>query len=456
MFWQVLQEDERNIHSLEGLLVPKRNLSFYSGKEKFVQIPEESERLPDQDSGDGRQRWIKKENDIAVQIGLEEVEGTLGENSQWSFSGSPEIYTQRRESKGLQQQLTPEEGENEGKESSEDPTSTSGEVYADDAEEKTHLFSKYGRKYRYTPAFVTGHAGGDTSECPIIGENTQQQCNPDPHPRIQTNEEQYELPEGKKADNEVGGWSNHQGEKTYECPKCGKNFSCAKSLKSHQVVHTAGRPFECSQCGKSYRLRKMLLKHQKIHTGEKLHECSVCGKIFTTKAALSKHQRIHTGEGLFQGPQCEKSFRHQQTLKEHQTLHIRESPNECLLFGESFPSRVPAGERPYECPQCEKSFKRKIHLIRHQRIHTGEKPFQCTQCRKAFRQREHLRRHQRIHTGEKPFECPECGKNFSRKNKLISHQGTHNGQWLYQCPECGKSFSQKATLSKHCSSHVGC
>ncbi|XP_054832513.1 zinc finger protein with KRAB and SCAN domains 7-like [Eublepharis macularius] len=413
--------------------------------------------------GDGRRSWIKMENEAAVETGLEETDGTLGEKSRWSFSGTPEIYMQRYESEGPPQEIKPVKGENEEKEPSEDLISTAGEMYAEDAEAKKPLFSKYGRKYHYKPQFLTVHADEDLGECPISEENIQQQSSPEP-PLSHANEKPYESSECRTVDNMTSHQSNYHGGKTYECPECGKSLSCRKSLKSHQVVHMAGRPFECSQCGKSYRQRETLLKHQKIHTGEKLHECSACGKIFTAKAALTRHHRIHTGEKPFKCPQCEKSFRHRQTLKEHQTLHIGEKSHDCPVCGENFPSRemlrkhqrVHAGERPYECPQCEKRFKRKIHLMRHQRIHTGEKPFQCSQCGKSFRQREHLRGHQRIHTGEKPFKCPECGKNFSQRNKMISHQGTHRGQRLYQCPECGKSFSQKATLTKHRSSHVGC
>ncbi|XP_039201298.1 zinc finger protein 483-like isoform X2 [Crotalus tigris] len=54
MFWQVMQEEDGDADSLEGLLVPKPDLASNPEEEEepvFVQFPVESERIPDHESG---------------------------------------------------------------------------------------------------------------------------------------------------------------------------------------------------------------------------------------------------------------------------------------------------------------------------------------------------------------------------------------------------------------------
>nr|XP_056720363.1 zinc finger protein 436-like [Euleptes europaea] len=417
MFWQVMQEDEGNVDALEGLLVPKSDLTSHLEKddEMFAQFPKESERLPGRNPGvEKRSRikmegsrqvgagpeetqrtaaeisqWnfpvvaeihvprcvekrsqIKVENSQQGDPGPEEIYGTLAELAQWNIPGTFEIHKERYESNWQQERP----GENEGSQFTEGLADLFSNSYLVDPAGKRPLLS--GQKHRYKSGLVMMHTSENnpSDDSPALGQNVQPKRGLDPQ-RIHKGDMRYELV--GERDPSFGHQSNHIGERPCSCPQCGKNFSCIKSLKRHQGVHAEGGAYQCSQCGKGFRYKETLKKHQIIHTGEKLHGCPECGKSFTLRGALTRHRRIHT----------------------------------------------------------------------------GEKPFECSQCGKCFRQREHLMVHRRTHTGEKPYICPECGRNFSRRDKLTGHQRTHRGLRPYGCPDCGKRFSHKSTLTKHQNIH---
>ena len=64
------------------------------------------------------------------------------------------------------------------------------------------------------------------------------------------------------------------GEKSFVCNDCGKSFSQAWRLKTHQHVHTGEKSFSCTDCGKSFTAAGNLKKHQRVHTGEKPFSCN--------------------------------------------------------------------------------------------------------------------------------------------------------------------------------------
>ncbi|XP_053148925.1 zinc finger protein 436-like isoform X2 [Hemicordylus capensis] len=468
MFWQVLQEDDGNVDALEGLLVPKPNLTSSAEKEEmFHQLPVECERLPSQDSSDRnrshlkledsqsgdepegtleimegnglmtaemheercdeKRSWVKMENSQQGQMGLKEMHSTLAEVPQRYIPMTAEIHEQRYESKGHQGK-EPVKEQDDCSELAEGLTAALSDISTVHMQEKAPLFSKYGRRYHYKSE-LTMHTREDDWEYPILEENiNKQKSSLNKNQRIETGEQSYDLSEYGKGNNFTEHQSEHMEEKPYHSPECEKGYSY-ESIKIHERIPSEGRPYECSQCGKCFSQREYLMNHQKIHTGEKLHECPECGKIFTSRGGLMIHQRIHTGEKPYRCSQCGKCFRRREHLKKHQIIHT--------------------GEKLHECLECGKSFSQREHLKKHQSIHTGEKPYECPHCGKCFRHKDHLMSHQRIHTGEKPFRCPECGRSFSRKDKLIEHQRTHREQRPYECPECRKSFSLRNTLIRH-------
>nr|XP_028576014.1 zinc finger protein 397-like isoform X3 [Podarcis muralis] len=288
MFWQVMQEDDRDTESLEGLLIPKPDPASHHEKEEeiFVQFPVESEGFPSQDSGVKRS-MIKMENSQQ-----DEVHNTLTEISQWNMPVTATIDEERCES-NRNQGRKPAEQEDEVSKFPEGLTAAGNETSMVHLTPKKLSVSKYDQKRNYRLGRVMKHAGEKHYHSPTSGESTQQKSCLLAHQGIQP------------------------GEKLYNCSECGKSFPTRSTFLINQKS-----PFECLRCGKSFNLRTSLLRHQKIHTGEKVHECPKCGKKFYRKDKLIRHERIHTGEKPYECPECGKSFGVKEHLRRHQTIHL--------------------------------------------------------------------------------------------------------------------------------------
>ncbi|XP_034151117.1 protein glass isoform X1 [Esox lucius] len=61
-----------------------------------------------------------------------------------------------------------------------------------------------------------------------------------------------------------------KGRKTHRCKECGKKFSRALLLKTHQQTHVAATPaIRCSECGKRFSQASRLQAHLRMHSGKK-------------------------------------------------------------------------------------------------------------------------------------------------------------------------------------------
>ncbi|ORY30149.1 hypothetical protein BCR33DRAFT_666361 [Rhizoclosmatium globosum] len=85
--------------------------------------------------------------------------------------------------------------------------------------------------------------------------------------------------------------------KFYTCsfPNCGKQFTRAFNLKTHEQTHDVDRPrdFVCEEpgCGKTFVRIHDLSRHAVAHDQSKWHFCGTCNRGFARIDALKRHEK---------------------------------------------------------------------------------------------------------------------------------------------------------------------
>ena len=271
-------------------------------------------------------------------------------------------------------------------------------------------------------------------------------------------------------------WPVSPGEKLYNCPQHGQDFSQLRNLLIHQQTHIGEKPSPYAMCGKAFSERTADLNLPVLLPGDEPYRCMEYSGVFHSGSALRRHKKEHMGKKPHTCEECGKDFSRSSNLSIHRRVHTGEKPYRCSVCGKDFSrssnlsihQRIHTGERPYKCGECGKGFSQSSNLHIHRCSHTGEKPYQCNMCGKAFRRNSHLLRHQRIHgnknlqnpdpgrtwesQGRKEsqwenvevpvsYKCNECERSFTRNRSLIKHQNIHRSEKPYQCDMCGKGFT---------------
>ncbi|XP_010847451.1 PREDICTED: zinc finger protein 383 isoform X4 [Bison bison bison] len=252
-------------------------------------------------------------------------------------------------------------------------------------------------------------------------------------------------------------WPVSPGEKLYNCPQHGQDFSQLRNLLIHQQTHIGEKPSPYAMCGKAFSERTADLNLPVLLPGDEPYQCMEYSGVFHSGSALRRHKKEHMGKKPHTCEECGKDFSRSSNLSIHRRVHTGEKPYRCSVCGKDFSrssnlsihQRIHTGEKPFSCHECGKDFSRRAALQIHQSVHTGRKPHACEVCDRRFTSRSALARHQQGHAGDKAYLCDTCGRGFSQRANLYLHQRVHTGERPFRCEACGKCFSWSKDLGIH-------
>jgi len=84
---------------------------------------------------------------------------------------------------------------------------------------------------------------------------------------------------------EVGGGSDDL-ERGFVCTHCGKSFTSAYKLKTHELVHGDLTPYACKLCDRTFKWPSSLRVHKATHLGLRPYACFECDSTFTQPSSL--------------------------------------------------------------------------------------------------------------------------------------------------------------------------
>ncbi len=328
----------------------------------------------------------------------------------------------------------------------------------------------------------------------------------------------------------------------YKCTQCGKVFTSltfynkhqrlahseelpAKSFL-HQVIQLKKKAFECDECGRRFSRASALQSHQLCHT-DVFHDIMEKSEMSTATQPVKIHQNDNADSVVFHSqdilhPQVqEKDFNYSHTVEEHEAIdvdyevvHIIASDDynsglsqdqntdlelvcesdheekddlgqtECTsslqmnpeidvkivqidyehlndepLINAELTSKINPQEAKYNCPHCDRKFVKALSLRCHILWHKG-----CMGKKSERRQKLDVL----IPTKRTLLTCEVCGHESASKSAHYTHMGKHEDKVAcksisYQlanlqknnikCEECGMSFSRLSALHSHQQHH---
>ncbi|XP_072540646.1 POZ (BTB) and AT hook-containing zinc finger 1 isoform X3 [Salminus brasiliensis] len=199
--------------------------------------------------------------------------------------------------------------------------------------------------------------------------------------------------------------------------------------------------------------------HGAANESEDLLACSVCGKMFTDAAQLRSHEAEHGafgGGGGVGGRELVPADMAPAVIPQVQAQvgpHENGLPSHSAADGHRKRERT---RRHVGCELCGKVFRDVYHLNRHKLSHSGEKPYACPVCGLRFKRKDRMSYHVRSHDGSvgKPYVCQSCGKGFSRPDHLNGHiKQVHTTERPHKCQICNASFATRDRLRSHLACH---
>ena len=141
----------------------------------------------------------------------------------------------------------------------------------------------------------------------------------------------------------------HTGDKSYNCPYCGKMLKTNTHLERHVGIHTGAKPYSCRHLFTAFYTAYNLLKRHllKSHNEGTWFTCNICQKKFTTNGVLKEHLLRHEGVNPYVCSQCRKRF-----------CTVRVNWN--LISWYTW-----ATNKQFCCGLCSKGFKRKYAVVHH-------------------------------------------------------------------------------------------
>ena len=88
--------------------------------------------------------------------------------------------------------------------------------------------------------------------------------------------------------------SSNNPEFRFACSVCNRRFKRKSTLKSHELIHSGGKPHKCKICGSRFRQKSSLTGHLRTHFPDEAFECQICGQKLSRRTYLRRHlKNVH-------------------------------------------------------------------------------------------------------------------------------------------------------------------